>query len=459
MSIAVSVDVRPFGTSVPLRMDERVFPSELAGRQSSSQPPPRLEGVDPIDALKVRLAEALWDRLPLASLKKTADLDAEGLVTIYVESLKQVHQFRQDAEALRRAICAANVEFRQASGETNGEARDKALDTRLAELSARASFDIVPARNVLSAELISRPLETLRSKLTAALREAVDDFAHQLFASFEKLVDEKCLGLIEWVGPNVCRYHFFKEVVIQEMEGPERTAGPYRSAGRVGDRTRRYARTVTQTTRGRHVHRTARHEHHVMQAFWTSIRNSRVVMPLAVRQLVKAVPDWLYDFVRVVDGILVRELVIERDLGEEGIKSTQQYTDYVFVDEPVVDWEPAVVVGPFVLTGWGPREIEIELKRQAETTQGDQQTRHIASAGWRRTVFSAVAVVAPILSLVFFIRASSSAPSWAYPATAFLLAGLWAVMLAIREHLLLGESQKNRPPEARISITERGQSA
>ena len=73
--------------------------------------------------------------------------------------------------------------------------------------------------------------------------------------------------------------------------------------------------TITKTeTSGTHQHRLARHEHAVMNAVQTTIGNSRVVMPLEVRQLVEHVPDWLYPFVSVIDGDLFRERIVEQDL-------------------------------------------------------------------------------------------------------------------------------------------------
>ena len=110
--------------------------------------------------------------------------------------------------------------------------------------------------------------------------------------------------------------------------------------------------------KGQHQHRFARHQHEVMNAVRTSIRNSQVVMPPAVVRLVEVVPVWLYDFVQVIDGDIFRERVIEQDTNLE------YWADVQVRDEPIIGCEPGVIIGPYVLTGWGPREVAAESDRR-----------------------------------------------------------------------------------------------
>jgi len=66
--------------------------------------------------------------------------------------------------------------------------------------------------------------------------------------------------------------------------------------------------------------------------------------------LIEKIPDWLYPFVQVIDGDIFRERIIERDT------QVEEWVDSVEVrDEPICGTEPGVIIGPFVLTGWGPR--------------------------------------------------------------------------------------------------------
>ena len=60
----------------------------------------------------------------------------------------------------------------------------------------------------------------------------------------------------------------------------------------------------------KHTIRFERHEHEVINAIRTSVRNSTVVMPLPIVNLVKSIPEWLYPFVEVIDGHIICERVV-----------------------------------------------------------------------------------------------------------------------------------------------------
>ena len=89
--------------------------------------------------------------------------------------------------------------------------------------SPQAACDWRPLANILDASLISLPVPTLRSRLDAALGEAVDEFTQQFFELLAKLVDRTLFGLVEWLPNQCCNYFFFRSVVIQENEGASRT--------------------------------------------------------------------------------------------------------------------------------------------------------------------------------------------------------------------------------------------
>jgi len=59
--------------------------------------------------------------------------------------------------------------------------------------------------------------------------------------------------------------------------------------------------------------------------------------------LVNAIPEWLYQFVEVIDGQIVRELIIERDV------SVEDWTQVNARDEPINDIDPGIIIGPFIL--------------------------------------------------------------------------------------------------------------
>ena len=299
------------------------------------------------------------------------------LVKAYVDSLNQLQQFRQDVENMVRYACLANLEFRQATGETNVNARDAALRAKLDEMLANAACDWLPIRNILDEKLVSQHVSTLRNHLGVALAAAVAEFAKQFFELLAKLVERQMLGLVQWYPNNCCGYHFYKQVIIQENKGgdPRKRLVSEQIYERIGEGSTLNRvigkRTLAETVgRGTHYHRFARHEHRVMNTVHTTIGNSRVVMPPQVVRLVEQIPKWLYSFVAVIDGNIFREIISEQDLREEN------WTDVQLRDEPIYGCEPAVIIGRYVLTGWGPREVaEEEARRRSIQTTTAQNPR------------------------------------------------------------------------------------
>lgn len=375
-----------------------------ASRLRQLAPPPNH------DQLPAAVAKEIRSRLPWAQLSPDVP-EVQPLVEAYVASLNRLAQFRQDVDNLLRAACEANLEFRQELGETHAAARDAALKSERDDMLRKATCDWFPPRNVLDAKLVSRPVSEVRTRLDQAITQAVTEFTKHLFALFAKLVDHELFGLVEWMPNNCCAYHFFKRVVIQENDGASHAVNEVRFdratkrdpvTGRriIGQRTTRIAQGE-----GRHTHRFARHQHDVMNAIRTSIDNSRVVMPPPVEHLCRAVPDWLKPFVEVIDGTIFRERIIERDV------RVANWEDVQVIDEPIVGYEPGVIIGSYVLTGWGPREVEAELRRRETLTHERESAQQAASAGIRYPIATAGAALLAIAAVALMFRAMSGGGS------------------------------------------------
>ena len=261
--------------------------------------------------------------------------------------------------------------------------------------------------------------EVIRSDFDRALRQAVNEFVGQVFETLEHMVDEQMVGLIEWFGGNVCRYHFFKAVVEHTAE---ELSGEFDDdddiAFDMDDDDDSFVDATAQSMPIRHVHRLARHEHHAINAFCTSIDNSRVVIPDNVQQMIATIPDWLRPSVRVVDGTLVRELIVERHERTE------------VTDLPVYGWEPAVIIGHFVLTGWGPREIEQQRQQIAVAAA---QVRPEESNKWVGLFWLTVAAV-----VATGLLARSVHPTFAIVSTVLVVFAVWCLMR--------GLDQQPQPP-------------
>jgi len=321
------------------------------------------------------LSKAIWHRLSWPAVQSTENPDRETLVAAYIQSLQQLDVLRDDVRHVFREACRANLEFQQETGETRTEAKDAIISSKLNEMIEEASCDWDRTRNIIGAALLAQPPNVYRQKLDVALEHEVANFTRQLFEFLARLVDRELCGLVEWFPNNCCRYHFFRRVVIQDVDQTNRENsmiwGSNGVNGREGSRPFLIgSRRTTSTTTGTHEVRHARHEHEVISTIRTSIGNSTVVMPPQILRLVEAIPEWLYPFVEVIDGHIVRERIVAKTV------SVEEWAKIEIHDEPVYGIDPAIVIGPFVLSGWGSVEVRQEQERLLAVQQTATQQFH-----------------------------------------------------------------------------------
>ena len=326
--------------------------------------------VQPTDeTLPGRLSQTISQRLAWHEIPFPQNADRETIVGAYVNSLKQLGGFRNDIENLVFEVCRANLEFRQGTGETHVEARDAILNAKLDEMIDQAFSGWMPAKNMVSADLLSHSPDVYVTQLDASLTNETVSFSRQLCEMLQRMVDLELFGLVEWLPMQCCRYHFFRRVVIQGAEEQTDTITETLTSDEASGFGRRVIgnRRTTSTHSVKHEIRFARHQHDLINAVRTSIRNSTVIMPPQIVRLVESIPEWLYPFVEVIDGHIVRELIIERDV------SVEDWTQVDVRDEPILDLDPGIVIGPYVLSGWGSIEIRKEQERRQAIEQAGMQ--------------------------------------------------------------------------------------
>ena len=76
----------------------------------------------------------------------------------------------------------------------------------------------------------------------------------------------------------------------------------------------------------------------------------------------------------------------------------------LFRSEPIIGYEPAIIIGTFVLTGWGPREVQAEIQRREAVARDETAMRTVSLAAtrwpWLVTASISLAVASVWLTLV-----------------------------------------------------------
>ncbi len=338
-----------------VRSKGRLYPKGQFKSQPADNCPPEETADLSHQELKQQLVDAIWNRLPYVR-EPERPTDVVSLFSIYVQSISVIESSRLDVLQLLQTMMETSVEV-DPSISMAAEA-GRAIQAKLAK---EISIRIDSPQNLASADLAARPRTEIEQILENGLHVAVQKLVTQVVDGLGVLVDRSVAGLVHWTGPNTVKYHFFRRRFTGDSYELRTVRGPIRP--RAADDDPRDSRRLMQrhitTTSSNLVCFLAHHRHHAVEAFHTTIENSKVVMPPFVQTLVCAIPDWMRPIVKVIDGHLIREEITQHELDRERIVRTETF------DEPLQGPEPAVVLGPFVLTGWGPFEIEAELNRRS----------------------------------------------------------------------------------------------
>ena len=170
------------------------------------------------------------------------------------------------------------------------------------------------------------------------------------------LVQLDVVGFVEWPGKDVCKLNFFQHVITQDQIRRRRSQSVQQD-----DFSEDGFRSVRLETwehiEGRNRYSIERHEHHVMNAELNSIGSTQYPIPQDKQAFLSRVPPWIKQHLKILEGDLILEKVDRRHVGDDHWKTTPQLRSSYEI-------EPAIVLGHYVITGWGQKEIEKEAFRR-----------------------------------------------------------------------------------------------
>lgn len=151
------------------------------------------------------------------------------------------------------------------------------------------------------------------------------------------------------------------------------------------------------------------------------------MVPVAIQPIIDRIPSWLAPEAKIVTGIQFRENVI-----------TQQRKDRVWLKESVrkskvrTHDDPALVIGPFVLTGWGEQETLAETQRRQEVQSKQTREQEIATFGGSHRRATLLARCLGVASVVAFALGIVGSSAMVLLATICLGLSLWQTTVALR---------------------------
>jgi hypothetical protein len=277
------------------------------------------------------VAAQLFHSLAIVRLPEGECQRKDILARAHAESIGTLARARQDANALLAALAGATIEVR---GCDFIEARSLREAKRRELLPAVPVLDFSPPRAIPLELLATGTPAAIQSSARQELGEVCSFLVGSLFGALDSLLLTARLGTIDWLAEDVCRYRFFRNVVVRER-GPEKET-----------------RTATHVRREREVidtHRVATHTHELINARSEPLPARHVRKPAHVEALIGKTPSWIAPFLRVASGDEVRELIVETD-----VRTDKQVEEQV---EVIYRPDPALTLGRYVLAGWSDRDL------------------------------------------------------------------------------------------------------
>ncbi|MCA9195994.1 MAG: hypothetical protein KDA87_00590 [Planctomycetales bacterium] len=331
---------------------ERTYPidnrKEFCAEMASAEP----IHDDSVKRVKQDLASEIWQRMPLTNLSPDVN-SATQIIAAYTESVRNLRTFRGEAMVLFSATVSTAFFY---------DLDDDAASF-VSEILSAGRITLSLPQSIATAELGSLPNDELRGRLAQALRIEINRFVTEIVAGLDRLVDREVVGLAEWTSTNAVRYHFFRRSA--EVTGTttrfQRGRVQERSGSPLGPQFKR----TNKTTKSKKITAwLAHHRHDTIEAIQTSIENANVPMPSFVADLVERIPSWMRPTITVIDGYLIRERITRKELCKTTITQVEEEEELLY------GHEPAVCFGPYVLTGWGPRDIdEMNAANQLTSTK------------------------------------------------------------------------------------------
>ena len=328
----------------------------FANRTASNGPLADKSRTEPLETL---IEESLRPRMPLCS-GLAADRDRDSVMNDYSESIAVLQQAIEDVKDFVGRLWRINVSnelkddfVEQVAGKFTEEYYGKLIDPVAEQISSHTG--------AVSARLETRSVDEVETVLRGRLDRHLGIFAGEVKELFERLRQLELVGRVDWATDDACDSYYCEDLVVHESGETTTYYGARENvqADYTIGRTRIREETL-DVTKTRHTMYHGLHVKVVAEAKRNRVGRFEGVVPKEIADFLRATPPWLGEAIQIVDGktrfddvVDVRIDLAERVVGEPRIR---------YLVPPA--YCPLVILGDYVLTGWGSREGAIETARQ-----------------------------------------------------------------------------------------------
>lgn len=290
------------------------------------------------------LQKTLAQRLSVLKLKPRTTTRRREVLEAYLKDRPVLSTAMQELQASIEGAIYANLLY-EGDGR-DAFARNQAIAEKWTQIRGTLPRLDDPSATLLDAHQVGRltPPELLLS-LQSAYGRAIDDLPAHLRAYLFALIQQKYVGVIQWTADDVCWYGYFRHGMTEKVDATRRFA----------ERSR-FRTTETEQQDIRRTDFVEYHEHHLYDAREHTVRDYGGRVPDRIGRWLWHLPASLADQLVIVDGHVFQEKIIRWD------GAVKRFTEQriIAVHE---NYDPAVCLGRFILTGWNTREIPTNASR------------------------------------------------------------------------------------------------
>ena len=384
---------------------------------SVPQQPPATSAPNP---LQQSLADYFWSELPFSKTNDLAEhLKHDELDQLEAKSSSQLNLWQDELQRLVTVHCHTAIELR-ADGPSVKSARQASFESKADELLEDCGNVFILLPPFMKADVRPLTARMVYDELYLRLRRACDQLASSFVNVLDRMRDKSLVGKIHWTIETDCMLDFFRHVVIHESK-----TTVTQTSEQVTDDAHPILRfREIESTNVSDQHLLAKHEHHVTQAVAHRIEEKWHPIPEQFQPLLDAIPPWLRRHVRILEGHQYLERIFVDRLHEQEWQTEIVRREF--------ETEPAILIGSYVLAGWGQAELDREMQR-LDSIEFEAQKATIVRAARRWTIGAAVVAFPLIVAAVLAIAFSRMASQTLLPLgglLTFLAAGTAAVSLA-----------------------------
>tara|TARA_R110002049_G_scaffold268572_1_gene445047 strand:- start:6957 stop:8393 length:1437 start_codon:yes stop_codon:yes gene_type:complete len=349
---------------------------------------PRSPSVELADAI----ASHLWKQLWFARVAdETGHRGIEHVVRIASSSHEQVTGWYRDLQKFADAILAATVEVQ--GDRLSTEYQGNLVAEIKKEIIADDWFPI-PPQSFVDYQFADREPEVAIHESVTHLKSQCLTIANHFVGLLDHLRDANIVGEVA-TAKETCRFSFHNRIAIVRKSGETRRKVDRKLDPEFADHWHKaYITDTYEITDAKVLHQKQTRIHHIRNPAIKTPEKTKYPVPAKYRELIESIPDCIRPLVRVLEGDLFREEGIDWDFKLEERPHTKLLSS---------EWSrcPAILLGDYVLAGWGELSIADQEQSNFESKQLELEAK--ADIGAKR--FSMAAVIGGVCSV--FIMAAS----------------------------------------------------